>query len=130
MSIWDKFGFASTQTQTANVPNYRLSPMPSRSGVIYDTTLSINNLDKNIGEIITSIRVGIGGNLVVQGPAGDVLYYPGLLDGQTIYGKFVAVLSSGKINSNGTASTTPGSALDVTVTTATCDHITWFGGET
>lgn len=134
LSVKNIWGLFSTQPQTANTPNYRLSPLPSRSGVIYDTTLSINNLGQTVGELITSIRVGTGGNLVVQGPSGDIFYYGGLLDGQIIYGKFIAVLSSGLINSNGYTSTALIGSVptvpSVTVTTSGCDHITWFGGET
>lgn len=116
MALWDIFGLKNTTPQNANVQNYKLSPMPSRGDVIFSTALSVNNKDKNVGEIITSIRCGIGGDLVVQGPAGDIFVYLGILDGQTIYGKFAAVLSTGKTKSG------------VSVTTS-ADSITWYGGE-
>lgn len=118
------FGNYKSRAQTANAPNYRLSPMPSRGDVIKSTSLTINNEDKFVtvsdtskAEVITSIRCGIGGDLVLQSPTGDLMFYLGVLDGETIWGKFAKVLSSG---------TTQGGA---TVTT-TCDNITWYGGET
>lgn len=116
MALFDIFNFKTTQPQNANVPNYRLSPMVSRGDVIYASGLGVDNRDKNVGEIITSIRCGTGGNLVVQGPSGGIWVYLAVAAGQTVYGKFAAVLSSGT------------TASGVTVTT-TADNITWYGGE-
>lgn len=115
MSIIDIFGFRSTQAQTAHVPNAQMSPMPSRGGIIKSTSNTINNTDKVVGEVITSLKVGTAGNLVVQTPAGNLIPYLNVLAGQTIYGKFAAVLSAGTID--GLAMTT------------TADDICWYGGE-
>jgi hypothetical protein len=109
------FGTTETHSQTANVPNAKLSPMPSRGGIIKSSSNTINNLDKNPGELITSLRVGIGGNLVVEGPYGDLMFYLGVGADKTIYGKFAAVLTSGNYEGQ-------------TIST-TADDICWYGGE-
>ncbi len=104
------------QRQTADTPNYKLSPMPSNGGIIKTSRLGgVDNLDETVGEVITSIRVGLGGDLVAISPAGKSMPYLALGDGETIYGKFAYVSSSEEISG-------------VTVTT-TCDDITYGAGE-
>lgn len=114
MAQYQDFGFNSTQPQTANVQNAQLSPMASRGGIIKATALSINKEDVVIGEVITSLRIGTGGNVVVETPDGKFIPYLDVLGGQTLYGKFISVVAS--------------ATFDGQTVTTTADNICWYGG--
>jgi hypothetical protein len=82
---------------------------------IYPTRGGKITVDADPGELFFQLRCGTGGNLIVEGKAGNPIYYPSVFAGETLVTCGRRVLS---------AATVDGEAV-----TTTADDIYWYGGK-
>lgn len=93
-------------------PSMEIGIIPKSGQIILDS--NFNLMDIKVPYFML-IRVGSGGNLLVQGIDGNIISYLEVLDGQWLVGEGNMILSTATINTH--------------VYTTTCNNIVVYGGQ-